>query len=635
MSSIGLFFGTISSETRVAWGSNLTVLSCTASLRRKAWRGEDAGGLSQMDIDVQGTAAYDFSSTFPLPFRVQFLTFATIAGFATNLHLLAFLGIDTSLVLDVRLEDYRPSQRSNLQQTSSLPAPYVHPSRLYPPIYSLAFLGLAWTTFGWLVFSKITGGIPEEMVRWRAIPALSAIVCFVAAVVPFNILFRKERMMLLRCLKRIINFNFFRLVPFCDIILADILTSSAKVLGDVWVSGCLLFTVTKKFGLGEDDAATSGCARVLMVPIMTSLPYLFRLRQCLSEICMNSTPTPRRSMWNALKYTSALPVIFFSAMQTIIGDPFDEVEREAAKTAWVGRRTLFDLWVLAVLVNSLFSFWWDVTNDWGLSLLTRNGWSSNQNAYAFIHPPNPSSTSNTPASGMGRRGSYPPPTHTAHARVRSTAEHLRPGNSLAPGETASTQYPPPPSRPHSPSANGLSASPSKTYHGPSLSVAPTPTSSTSTSPAAPPTHRSSHNRAYSTAATPNLTFPFLRPILLLPDPTIYYLAIAIDLILRFTWSLKLSSHLHSIHEIEAGIFVMEALEVVRRWMWVFLRIEWEAVRKGGGGLSLDAREAESRLRAAAEDEENKRGIRDEPYRDIDVDHEEEIGLGILVENSRH
>ena len=37
--------------------------------------------------------------------------------------------------------------------------------------------------------------------------------------------------------------------------------------------------------------------------------------------------------------------------------------------------------VLAVLVNSLYSFWWDVTNDWGLSLLTKNGWSSNQNAY--------------------------------------------------------------------------------------------------------------------------------------------------------------------------------------------------------------------------------------------------------------
>ena len=140
--------------------------------------------------------------------------------------------------------------------------------------------------------------------------------------------------------------------------------------------------------------------------------------------------------------------------------------------------------------------------------------------------------------------------------------------------------------------------------------------------------RGGHSRAFSTAAAPNISFPFLRPILLLPDPLIYYLAIAIDLILRFTWSLKLSSHLHSIHEVESGIFLMEALEVMRRWMWVYLRLEWEAVRKGGGG-SMEVREGESRLKA--EDEVVAPQRRGE-YRDADVGEpgEEEIGLGILV-----
>lgn len=124
-----------------------------------------------------------------------------------------------------------------------------------------------------------------------------------------------------------------------------------------------------------------------------------------------------------------------------------------------------------------------------------------------------------------------------------------------------------------------------------------------------------------------MTFPFLRPILLLPDPTIYYLAIAIDLILRFTWSLKLSSHLHSIHEMESGIFVMEALEVVRRWMWVFLRVEWEAVRKGGGGLNLDREDGENRLRMQDEEDDYGRSAREQ----AGDDEEMEIGLGILVE----
>lgn len=71
----------------------------------------------------------------------------------------------------------------------------------------------------------------------------------------------------------------------------------------------------------------------------------------------------------------------------------------------------------------------------------------------------------------------------------------------------------------------------------------------------------------------------LRSPLLIADPFIYYLAIFFDLLLRFTWSLKLSSHLHSIHEIEQGVFMLEALEVIRRWMWVYLRVEWESCKK--------------------------------------------------------
>jgi hypothetical protein len=73
----------------------------------------------------------------------------------------------------------------------------------------------------------------------------------------------------------------------------------------------------------------------------------------------------------------------------------------------------------------------------------------------------------------------------------------------------------------------------------------------------------------------------LRPRLLFPDPLVYHLAIAIDFILRFTWSLKLSSHLHTVSEIESGVFMMEALELFRRWMWVFLRTEWEVVKMEG------------------------------------------------------
>lgn len=56
---------------------------------------------------------------------------------------------------------------------------------------------------------------------------------------------------------------------------------------------------------------------------------------------------------------------------------------------------------------------------------------------------------------------------------------------------------------------------------------------------------------------------------------IYYVAIIIDLTLRCTWSLKLSPHLDHFNDLEGGIFAMELLEVFRRFIWVFFRVETE------------------------------------------------------------
>jgi hypothetical protein len=48
-----------------------------------------------------------------------------------------------------------------------------------------------------------------------------------------------------------------------------------------------------------------------------------------------------------------------------------------------------------------------------------------------------------------------------------------------------------------------------------------------------------------------------------------------DLMLRCTWSFKLSPHLDHFNDLEGGIFVMELLEVLRRWIWIFFRVETE------------------------------------------------------------
>jgi hypothetical protein len=77
------------------------------------------------------------------------------------------------------------------------------------------------------------------------------------------------------------------------------------------------------------------------------------------------------------------------------------------------------------------------------------------------------------------------------------------------------------------------------------------------------------------------TYPYgLRPHILYPLP-IYPLAIFINLVLRLTWSIKLSSHLHAKAQGEGSFFIfwVEIAELVRRWVWVFIRVEWEIVRR--------------------------------------------------------
>lgn len=246
---------------------------------------------------------------------------------------------------------------------------------------------------------------------------------------------------------------------FGDILLADVLTSYAKILGDLFVSGCMFFST----GVSSTDKPDRSCGGAYMVPLIISIPSMIRLRQCLIEfgrVRKNPTPTSGwggQHLANALKYSTAFPVIVLSALQRGT-NPNDIGMSEAG---------LFRLWygytpqpvpyvyshndrMLFVFLNSFYSFYWDVAKDWDLTLFA------------------PSSVRNNPEHPWGLR--------------RHTHFHTK---------------------------------------------------------------------------------------------EMYYGAIVIDFMLRCTWSLKLSPHLDHFNDLEGGIFVMEFLEVLRRWMWIFFRVETE------------------------------------------------------------
>lgn len=232
-----------------------------------------------------------------------------------------------------------------------------------------------------------------------------------------------------------------------------------------------------------------------------SLPYLIRFRQCVSEYNVSHTKS-LKPLYNAAKYFSAFPVIWLSVLQAT----------SPGQDGSTRQSIYFSLWMVSVFVNSLYSFWWDVTNDWGLEMFTWEAWSATPSLVA------------EGVRSLHKRGISTMPRLTN----QSIAKHRSPINDL----------------PSSHGGNRLAVSNSANGH----------------------VRKESH---------------FLRGpqhVMFFP-PLVYQLAVTCDLLLRFAWSLKLSNHLHHIIELESTAFYLEALEILRRWVWTYLRIEWEACKR--------------------------------------------------------
>ncbi|KAI1083008.1 EXS family protein [Whalleya microplaca] len=388
-----------------------------------------------------------FSLTFPLPYRVAFIAVLAVWGWGVNLHYLHRVGIDV------------PS----LIRYPGRPSPH-HPTH-HLSTYRLATVLSAIFVFSLLLFWIFTHRNPALVVAWDWLPLTYLIVLIALFVAPLKNLSHGGRSRFRATLRRISLGGLAEAKDgkFGDIILADVLTSYARVFGDLYVSLCMFFRAGGSATARPDRA----CGGAVVVPLVLAAPSLIRLRQCLIEFArVRRSPSPssssssssslhRNSGWggqhlaNALKYFSAFPVVLTSALLRNWGG----AEKSPA---------VFRAWVLACAVNSLYSFYWDVAKDWDLSLF-------------------------------------------AGARERNAPSH----------------------------AWGL------------------------------------------------------RPRLCVGSPRVYYGVIALDLVLRCTWSLKLSPHLDRVVDFESSIFVVEFLEVFRRWVWIFFRVETEWIRSQPAGPALD------------------------------------------------
>ncbi|KAG8871139.1 hypothetical protein FRB98_001013 [Tulasnella sp. 332] len=295
------------------------------------------------------------SAFIPLPFRVLGLVGLGILCWATNLHILHLLGIDTANVLETRPDklplSLPPSPQPVLSHdsSSSLGSSHQSSASLHRPVYRLLIIYSVWVIATYVAFKMAINGDMKMMDRSRSIATLASIGALTGLFCPFNILQKRERDIFLVALRRCLFPSSKKPVYFCDVILADILTSFAKVLGDIWVStnmlmpgGSLLMAAVDLHGWSE-----------WMVPALISLPFVIRFRQCLAEYS-GSGYTNTRPLFNAIKYASSFPVIFLSAMQKMVVADITAAKgaEEALHTTWHGEHRIFRLCILDLIVVS-------------------------------------------------------------------------------------------------------------------------------------------------------------------------------------------------------------------------------------------------------------------------------------------
>ena len=152
-------------------------------------------------------------------------------------------------------------------------------------------------------------------------------------------------------------------ISFADFFAADVLCSFAKSLSDVERVFCSAFQ-----GHVLSHAAEGACGdQSWRIPFVLCIPSAIRLFQCIRQ---RRDTGDELCFWNAVKYFSAFPVIWCSALKYHV----DEDNWE---------RLYRPMWFAFAVVNSSFSYYWDLTHDWDLPMVKKPVFPSSSSASSW------------------------------------------------------------------------------------------------------------------------------------------------------------------------------------------------------------------------------------------------------------
>lgn len=195
--------------------------------------------------------------------------------------------------------------------------------------------------------------------RYPLLPISCLLVMLAVLFWPTNSMFKLDRAIFTQSLTNILSG---RLTPnrkFFDIVISDMASSYAKVLGDLWIVGYNYAYGTKSFS-GEGSYGKDGPLSNALFALVVCFTFAIRFKQC---ICEYRETGQKQNLFNALKYFTSFPMLALSVL--IASD--SSIQKSAKRSGTYNK--IYSLWIVASLINSLYSFYWDVTNDWDLQLL--------------------------------------------------------------------------------------------------------------------------------------------------------------------------------------------------------------------------------------------------------------------------
>jgi len=306
----------------------------------------------------------------PTIYHSLFFIYLGIWLWGINIHVLEKSNIDTNALLSTA--ESRPLRTANSGSIN------------YKNIYRLAlrFTGLFFSST--IIYNICNQIFEKSVTEWIAVATL--VISIYILFMPHKTLYKKERTKFVSALVRIITPTFQIETAFSDVVMADLITSFSKVIGDMYVALAELFIevvivplANRKYG--DNDIAGGGRTQKeisihihhhifldLFGALMILVPYLFRLRQCIADYFTKATRSQRRkSFFNAIKYGTSIPVYFLSGYYSWIkSDIKTATEKEQLDPMYSHAKIIFTCWIVAQFINSAYSYYWDVFNDWEL-----------------------------------------------------------------------------------------------------------------------------------------------------------------------------------------------------------------------------------------------------------------------------